>query len=175
MQNEFKDDFKTAHDSYWCWECRRRITHDEYETRVKGRGTRYKEYHLGTCNLNGCTGTLVHLDDQIAPYIFKLNDLGYVTGHCCEGHSMEPFSKKWASMHVLFNHIYPEMQTALGRVQKRLEAEYGKDSIDSKLRLKISLLTKRTNVESTDYSTPKMRERVWKQFNMLMEELENNA
>jgi hypothetical protein len=172
MASDFKDDMKTDHETYWCWTCRRRITHEEYLRRVKGRGVRNKEYYLGECGLNGCTGTLVHLDDKIAPYIFKLNDMGYVTGHCCEGHSLEPFSNKWASMHVLFEHEYPEIQQALHWVWLHLIHEYGTKSPESKIRLKVSIFSGgRTNIESTEYSTPKMRERVWKQFDMFMEEL----
>jgi hypothetical protein len=170
MGNDFNDDFKTDHETYWCWICRRRISHEEFEQRVRGRGVRNKEYHLGECGIDGCKGTLVHLDDKIASYIFRLNDLGYVTGHCCEGHPMEPFSTKWASMHVLFEHEYPEIVEAVERVRYNIRTGF---KSDAKIRLNVSVFSGgRTNIESTEYSTPQMRKRVWKQFDMFMEELE---
>ena len=65
--------------------CMCNVCHDLYS--VKDIRFEPKDiWEVGECPKYGCYGTLVEIDEMIAPMIRELNNKGYITDFCCSGH-----------------------------------------------------------------------------------------
>jgi hypothetical protein len=182
MIGETPDDFRVRRvrnlvsedESYYCWKCHRRIGWTEFEQRKRQHPNSDKIYTLDACGHNGCDGILTHLDDYMAPYIFRLNAMGFVTGHCCEGHPSPSYAEPDDTMHILFEKDYPEIRAALSQVAEDLKRKYPDDATEQKPRIRATLFCQtRLNICSTDYRTEAMRLRAWRDLDALMTVLQS--
>ena len=61
---------------------------------------KYNEWNQ--CPKANCDGYIVDIDEEILPHIMLLNNKGYATQYCCQGH----LNNSVARLYILFENIY---------------------------------------------------------------------
>ena len=72
------------------------------ETYDKSKVSFYEDNEWNQCPKNNCDGYLLDIDEEILPQIILLNNKGYSTQYCCQGHMDSSVTR----LYILFENIY---------------------------------------------------------------------
>lgn len=72
------------------------------ETYDKSKVSFYEDNEWNQCPKNNCDGYLLDIDEEILPQIILLNNKGYSTQYCCQGH----INNSVVRLYILFEQEY---------------------------------------------------------------------